>query len=136
MKLIITLILSLFIHVAYAQDTNSEAPDHGELEGKYMLDSINFYDPGPEPRNTHFYIKITGKPAQKLYDNITASSTVTKRCFFGGDECVVMEHKKSGQVNCKRELIGDQPRKAKCFITVNLKGNIIIDGVDIDEGDL
>lgn len=135
MKILAVIISIIFAQTIYAQNLNVDIPKYGELTGKYMLGGINIVDPGGEPQDTHFYLKITGNAALKLFNSIKSDSIITKSCPFK-NECFTHEHKKSGQVKCNRETTKNFLRPPKCYITIDFVNKKIIDGVDIEQGDL
>jgi hypothetical protein len=80
-KIVSSIILIMGLLLSHA---STHAGDYRPLEGGFMVGGATLVDPPPqEPKNTHYYIYLTGKSAKALYE-IMADPAKYDACLDDG----------------------------------------------------
>ncbi|MDZ7621289.1 MAG: hypothetical protein U5O69_02230 [Candidatus Competibacteraceae bacterium] len=110
----IILITGLLSHVF------THAGDYQPLEGGFMVGGATLIDPSPQaPRNTHYYIQLTGKSAEELYRLIDASAQYDE-CLDDGSMT-----KQQGAIQC---TVSQDKVSHTCYFAIDVNRQILASG--------
>lgn len=96
------------------------ASEYHLLEGHFMIGGATLIDPPPEePKNTHYYLHLTGQSAQALYQMLTSQAKYDE-CLDDGSLS-----KQQGAIQC---TASQDMHTYACYLAIDVERQTLATG--------
>ena len=98
----------------------ADANEYQPLEGNFMIGGATLIDPPPEePKNTHYYLHLTGQSAQALYQMLAGPAKYDE-CLDDGSLS-----KQQGAIQC---TVSQDKRTYACYFAIDVDQQTLATG--------